>query len=73
MKVGDIVRIKPEMIDSGWAGQDYTKDMRFKIISDKEGTPLFKRLMCKLIGKDVEGYDFFPAYMVEVTDESDTL
>lgn len=61
------------MIDSGWAGQDYTKEMRFKIISDMEGTPLFKRLKCKLIGKDVDGYDFFPAYMVEVTDESDTL
>lgn len=73
MKVGDIVRIKPEMIDSGWAGQDYTKDMRFIIESDTEGTPLFKRLKCKLLRKGVEGYDFFPAYMVEVIDETNTL
>lgn len=65
IKVGDIIKIKVESVKNGFAGEGYTEEDRFEVISIDERYNPGPRLVTRLIGYGGECYDFFAAYMVE--------
>lgn len=66
IKVGDIVKINELCIISGFAGNDYSIEDRFEVISIDTYGGNVRQVITRLVGFEGLGCDSFPMYMVEL-------